>query len=57
MIPKYFIGTDVTVVVKVRVNDFLDANKYRQPEISLFTFLHGQNSSSPCTAISAMLDP
>ena len=29
----------------------------RQPEISLFTLLHGQNSSSPCTAISAMLDP
>ena len=29
----------------------------RQPEISLFTFLHGQNSSSPCTAISAILDP
>ena len=29
----------------------------RQPEISLFTLLHGQNSSSPFTAISAMLDP
>ena len=40
----------------------LSALKYnkpcnRQPEISLFTFLHGQNSSSPCTAISAILDP
>ena len=30
--------------------------KNRQPEISLFTLLHGQNSSSPCTSISAMLD-
>ena len=29
----------------------------RQPESSLFTFLHSQNSSSPCTAISAILDP
>ena len=28
----------------------------RQPEISLFTLLHSQNSSSHCTAISAMLD-
>ena len=35
---------------------FTDAH-YRQPEISLFTFLHGQNSSSPWSAISAILDP
>ena len=26
------------------------------PKFGLFTLLHGQNSSSPCTAISAMLD-
>ena len=35
----------------------LKSVKNRQPEISLFTFLHGQNSSSPWTAISAILDP
>ena len=38
-------------------SNFLLPLYYRQPEISLFTLLHGQNSSSPCTAISAMLDP
>ena len=45
---------NVTVVAKNVTGGVAKIN--RQPEISLFTILHGQNSSSPCTAISAMLD-
>ena len=44
-------------VIKGYTNLHKTTQGYRQPEISLFTLLHGQNSSSPCTAISAMLDP
>ena len=35
---------------------FLIPASIGNPKFGLFTLLHGQNTSSPCTAISAMLD-